>query len=334
MASTPPPGRPPAADYVTNPLVPQIADPFCRRHADGFYYFTGSVPAYDRIELRRAVTLQELAFVEPRTVWRRHESGPMSEHIWAPELHHIDGCWYLYFAAGRADAIWDIRMYVLENPSANPLEGDWRERGPIRTDWDSFSLDATTFEHRGRRYLVWAQGDPAIPGNSNLYIAALENPWTIRGPQVLLTRPEFDWECDGFLVNEGPAVLHRHGRLFLAYSASATDSRYCMGLLTADESSDPLDPASWVKSPLPVFQSSAENHVHGPGHNSFTTSPDGATDLLVYHARPYPRTVGDPLYDPNRQTRIQRISWPDPHGLPDFGTPVADGPHFFAPAGA
>jgi GH43 family beta-xylosidase len=36
----------------------------------------------------------------------------MSHHIWAPELHFIDGKWYLYFTAGRADAIWDIRLYV------------------------------------------------------------------------------------------------------------------------------------------------------------------------------------------------------------------------------
>jgi hypothetical protein len=49
-------------EYVTNPVVPQRADPWVYRHTDAWYYFTGSVPAYDRIELRRARTLQGLAF--------------------------------------------------------------------------------------------------------------------------------------------------------------------------------------------------------------------------------------------------------------------------------
>jgi len=313
-------------EYLVNPLVPHRADPWCYRHTDGHYYFTGSVPAYDRIELHVAPTLRELAFAEPVVVWRKHPSGPMSWHIWAPELHHIDGCWYLYFAAGRADAIWDIRIYVLANPATDPTTGSWTEKGQLLTGWDSFSLDATTFAHQGVRYLVWAQKDPAIAGNTNLYIAAMENPWTIRGPQVLLTKPEFDWETDGFLVNEGPAILKRNGRIFLTYSASATDSRYCMGLLTAADSADLLDPASWTKSPRPVFATAPGAGQFGPGHNSFTTSADGTVDVLVYHARPYPHTMGDPLYDPNRQARAQRFDW-DSNGGPDFATPVPDGPH-------
>jgi GH43 family beta-xylosidase len=315
-------------EYVLNPLVPHRADPWVYRHTDGRYYFTGSVPAYDRIELIAAPTLRELSFAEPTVVWRKHDRGPMSWHIWAPELHHIDGRWYLYFAAGRAEAIWDIRIYVLENESPDPRTGIWQEKGQIETNWDSFSLDATTFAHRGVRYLVWAQKDPAIAGNTNLYIAAMENPWTIRGRQALLTRPEFDWETAGFLVNEGPAVLHRNGRLFLTYSAAATDERYCMGLLTAYEGSDLLDPASWTKAPRPVFESSATNRQFGPGHNSFTTTADGTGDVLIYHARPYRQIVGDPLYDPNRQARAQRIAWAV-DGTPDFGGPVPDGPHFF-----
>ncbi len=315
----------PDAEFVTNPVVPQRADPWCYKH-NGCYYFTGSVPAYDRIELRKASSLQGLAFAEPVTVWRKHDSGPMSYHIWAPEIHFIQGRWYLYFAAGRAEAIWDIRMYVLENESADPTQGTWIEKGQIQTNWDSFSLDATTFEHKGVLYLAWAQNDPAIAGNTNLYIAEMENPWTIRGRQIQLTRPEFAWEIEGFLVNEGPAVLKKNGRIFLTYSASATDHRYCMGLLAADEDSDLLNPESWDKSSHCIFCSSAENGQFGPGHNSFTTSADDSVDVLVYHARSYQKTVGDPLYDPNRHARMQRIDWAA-DGTPHFSAPVPDGPH-------
>jgi GH43 family beta-xylosidase len=228
-------------------------------------------------------------------IWRKHARGPMSHHIWAPELHHIDGRWYIHFAAGRAEAIWDIRMYVLENSGANPLEGDWIEKGQIRTAWETFSLDATTFEHRGVRYLVWAQKDPDIRGNTNLYIARMDTPWSIVQPQVMLTQPEFEWEQIGYWVNEGPAVLIRNGRVFLTYSASATDANYCIGLLTADEGADLLDPASWTKSPVQYSPRGPSTGQYGPGHNSFTTTPDGATDILIYHARNYGRIEGEAL---------------------------------------
>ena len=315
---------PPVASYP-NPLIPQRADPFILRHSDGFYYFTATVPEYDRIELRRAPTIDGLAATEPKTVWRKHATGPMGAHIWAPELHHIDGKWFIYFAAGAAEKVWDIHIYVLENAAANPLEGEWIERGQLRTQWETFALDATTFEHRGTRYLVWAQRDPSVKNNTDLYIAKMASPTAIVGTPVRLSRPELDWEKVRYEVNEGPAVLIRNGRVFVTYSASGTGAEYCMGLLTADENADLLDPKSWHKSHTPVYTTSEAAGIFGPGHNNFTVAEDGATDLLVYHARNYRDIVGDPLRDPNRHTRIQPIRWRK-DGTPDFGTPLPETP--------
>ena len=308
----------------TNPIVQQRADPWVYRHTDGYYYFSATVPEYDRIELRRAATIQELGTAEPTVVWRKHATGAMGAHIWAPEIHFINGKWYIYFAAGSAEAIWNIRIYVLENASANPLEGTWEEKGQLQTNWESFALDATTFEHNGARYLVWAQKDPKICGNTNLYIAAMCNPWTISGAQVMLSKPEYPWEQILFWVNEGPAVIKKHGKIFLSYSASGTDANYCLGLLTASETSNLLDATSWSKSPASVFKMSRETSQYGPGHNCFTVSPDGTEDILVYHARNYEKISGDPLNDPNRHTRAQKLNW-NSDGTPNFGILVADG---------
>ena len=38
---------------AANPLVRQRADPHITYHRDGWYYFTATVPEYDRLELRR-----------------------------------------------------------------------------------------------------------------------------------------------------------------------------------------------------------------------------------------------------------------------------------------
>jgi GH43 family beta-xylosidase/acetyl esterase/lipase len=306
-----------------NPILEQRADPWVYLHTDGFYYFIATVPEWDRLEMRRADSINGLRTAEPVVIWRAHEEGDMAQKIWAPELHRIDDAWYIHVAAAPHTDTWGVRMYVLENRSPNPMEGEWTEKGRIHTGWDSFSLDATTFEHRGTRYLVWAQMKESREGNSDLYIAAMENPWTIRGPQVLLSTPEQPWETRSLLVNEGPAVLGRNGRIFITYSANATDHTYCLGLLTADEDSNLLDPASWTKSG-PVMESNPEHRQFGPGHNSFTQTKDGQ-DVIVYHARPA-RVFRDPLGEPNRHTRAQLFTW-NPDGTPDFGAPLPNHPN-------
>lgn len=313
----------PAVSY-TNSLAERRADGQIYKHTDGYYYFTATAPEYDRIILRRATTIQGLATAPETVIWTKHATGEMGAHIWAPEIHFIDGKWYVYFAAGRADDIWKIRMYALESSAANPMTGSWGEKGRIATPMDSFALDATTFTVGGTRYLSWAQHDPAIATNSNVYIAKMAGPTTIVGTPTRLTVPTYGWETTGFKVNEGPAFIQRGDKVFLSYSASATDSNYCLGLLSASASANLLDPAAWTKSPTPVFKSNEATGQYGPGHNFFTKSEDGGSDILVYHDRGYKDISGDPLNDPNRRTRVQKLYW-NADGTPNFGIPVADG---------
>lgn len=300
------------------PLVRQTADPYVYFHKDGYYYFTYSCPEYDRIEIRRAWSVKGLEEARPLTVWRKHADGPMSWHIWAPELHYIDSKWYLYFAAGRAEDPWWIRTWVLENTSQDPFCGEWVEKGMLVPEWDSFMLDTTVFENKGKHFAVWAQKSPEKTENSCLYLAEMSSPYELKFPVTLLTRPEFDWECRGFKVNEGAAVLKRNGKIFITYSASATDATYCMGLLYADENADLTKAQSWTKLEKPVLVTDEAAGIFGPGHNSFTTSRDGKTDYLVYHARPYAEVdLAFALYDPNRHAWVKKIRY-DEKGFPVF----------------
>jgi len=307
---------------LLKPLILQRADPHISRHADGHYYMTASVPQYDRIELRRASTIEGLVDAALFDVWRKPDTGPCSELIWAPELHFNEGAWYVYFAAAPTRAIKDglfqHRMYAIRCADADPITGRWEFLGQVDTGVDSFCLDATTFTHRGQLYYLWAQKDPAIAGNSNLYIALMQTPWQLAGPPVMLSKPEFDWECKGFLVNEGPSVLQSRGKVFISYSASATDENYAMGLLWADEDADLLDPKRWHKSRTPVMSTCHEHGIYGPGHNSFTTGASEEEVLLVYHARTYTEIEGDPLWNPDRHTFIKPMRW-SKDGMPLFG---------------
>ncbi len=298
------------------PWILQRADPYILRAGDGSYYFTASVPEYDRIILRRAGTLEGLRDAPETEIWHKHESGPQSIHIWAPELHFLFGKWYIYYAGGDRDDIWAIRPYVLECTGSDPIKDAWVEKGKMTCAADdefsfrAFSLDATVFEVNGSWYYIWAEKVGVGRQISNLYIARMKNGYTLDTVQVLLTTPDYDWERRGFWVNEGPAVIRRNGRVYVTYSASDTGINYCMGMLTADEDSDLLDPLSWKKERYPVLCSSTEHTVYGPGHNSFTTDSEGE-DILVYHARTETEIVGDPLYNPNRHTMLMRIRWED-----------------------
>ncbi len=296
---------------TVRPFIEQRADPYILRHGD-WYYFTASVPEFDRIILRKSRTLKGLADATEKTVWIRHQEGDMSCNIWAPELHYVDGQWVIYFAAARAGAdesgCYDHRTYALINPDPDPLEGKFSEAGKIDTGWESFTLDSTTTVYGGVRYFIWAQRDRNIPGNSNLYIARMKNALALALPAVRLSIPEFDWECQGFLVNEGPGCLQHNGRLYVTYSGSATDERYAVGLLTLKSGGNPLQAEDWEKSREPVLVTERENGLYGPGHNSFTRDEEG-NDILVFHARPYPGFRGTALSDPNRHCFLRKITW-------------------------
>lgn len=297
-----------------NPIAEKRADPWVYKSDDGTYYLIATVPAYDRIVLRKASSINGLKHATEKVLWNKHRTGEMGSHIWAPELHKVDGKWYIYFAAGEAVDIWKIRMFALSNPAKDPMDGTWTEEGRIVTRENSFSLDATSFEHYGKRYLIWAQtrGD-----GTALILSQMASATKLTGPEVIITKPDLAWERKGHNVNEGPAVIKRNGKIFVTYSASATDFNYCMGLVWIDDKADLLSATNWYKSPQPVFYTNEALKRYGPGHNSFTIAEDGKTDIMIYHARDYRDIKGDPLGDPNRHTRARVLCWKE-DGFPDF----------------
>ncbi|URN92504.1 MAG: family 43 glycosylhydrolase [Candidatus Pristimantibacillus lignocellulolyticus] len=314
--------------YYSNPIVLERADPWIYEHSDGYYYMIASVPEYDRLEVRRALTVTSLAYADPIVVWEKNETGIMSKNIWAPEMYNIDGKWYIYFSAAREGSDFDHRMYVLENSSDNPLEGEWELKGQIRTGHEVFQIDASLFEHQGTWYIMWSGA--GAKGNS-LYMAPLENPWTIAESRIMLTEPEYDWEIiNGARVTEGPQVIKHRDRIFITYSASFCDANYNMGALSANVNSDLMDPASWEKTHEPIFVSNADANAYGPGHGSFVESPDSTELIHVYHGVD---GVGKGFgCDKARNIRIQPYQYDD-QGQPDLGDPVSRGYTIPSPSG-
>ena len=112
-----------------------------------------------------------------------------------------------------------------------------------------------------------------------------------------------------------------NGRVFLAFSASATGPEYCIGLMYADENADLLDINSWTKLSEPLLTSDDLIGEYGPGHNSFVKDENGEW-VFVYHSRDEKCFKGecgfgdeDPLYDPCRSARKRKVQW-DENGFP------------------
>lgn len=302
--------------------IQKRADPYVYKHTDGTYYFTASLPDYDGIALRKADKLFDLKDAPEKMIWKKHDKGIMSFHVWAPELHFIFGKWYIYFAAGDVDDTWAIRPYVLECRGDDPFNDEWIEKGMMQcSDEDpfsfrAFSLDATVLENHGEYYFIWAEKVGVGKQISNLYIAKMESATKLSTVQVLLTTPDYDWERVGFWVNEGPAFIKHDGKIYMTYSASETGVAYCIGMLSADENDDLLDPKSWTKRRMPVLKTSEELKIYGPGHNSFTVNDEGEP-VMIYHARTEAEIVGNPLYNPNRHAMVMKVKWNE-SGEPEF----------------
>lgn len=316
----------------TEIFIKDRADPYVTKGSDGWYYFTASYPmygstdseGYDRVILRRAKTIDGLACAEEKVIWDEKYSDTAHRFIWAPEIHEIGGRWYVLFAAsGSADNVWDINCHCIACKGNDPYECDWEDKGkftaPDDFSFTRFSLDMTHFECSSKHYVAWAQHG----GNSNVYIATVnpEEPWKTTCPAVLLTKPEYDWESVNIPVNEGPAFMKHNGRVFMAFSASATGPEYCIGLMYADENADLTDPAVWTKLSEPVLTSDDLVGEYGPGHNSFVKDENGEW-VFVYHSRDEKcfngecgYADGDPLYDPCRSARKRKVLW-DKNGMP------------------
>lgn len=309
-----------------NPLLPSGPDPWVFQK-DDFYYYTHTLG--NRIGLAKTKAISQLKDHPLTTVWTPPPGTSYSSNLWAPELHHLNGKWYVYFAADDTRDI-NHRMYVLENAAADPTTGEWVFKGKISDTSDKWAIDGTVLEHKGQMYFIWSgwrgENDPGI---QQLYIAKMTNPWTLEGERVMLSEPVYPWERHG-LVNEGPQVLKNPaGQVFLVYSASGcwTDN-YALGLLSLKEGGNPLVPGDWTKKPNPVFTTRPQSNSYGPGHNSFFKSPDGKEDWIIYHANSLPAQGCGNMRNP----RMQPFSW-NPDGTPNFGEPVNIGSPINRPSG-
>ncbi|KAK4980207.1 hypothetical protein LTR42_000514 [Elasticomyces elasticus] len=303
-------------------------DPWITHTNDKFFLtFTGNT----RIPMWEASSLIGLYDrFERWPVYMAPLLGPTSERLWAPELHCLQGRWYIYFAgADKLQGNRSHRMYVLGGPleGQDPHQGPWELLGPIAgMDQRQWAIDGTVFDIDGVLYFSYS-GWPRRDDHSNgwedrservqeLFILRLSDPTTASSDTVMISHPTQTWERldeHGPAIIEGPQWLesptsHWRG---IVYSCSASwTSHYKMATLKY-LGGDPLDPKEWQKSDKPLLQNREDGvGPYGPGHGCYLHA--GGETVALFHA-----TDRDTDGNQNRRCRMQRVRW-TPSG-PDMG---------------
>lgn len=275
----------------------------------GFYYYC-EARGKKHIYIRRSRTIAGIGQDPGVCVWSAPCRGRNSDNLWAPELHLLDGRWFIYYAADNGNNP-NHRMWVIECDSIDP-QGKYACRGCL--DTQGWAIDGTILQmDHGQRFFVWSGWPGHVNGQQNLYIAPMSDPATLCSPRQLLTTPDQAWERVDMPICEGPQVLRRNGDVFIVYSASGSwTPDYCLGMLHC-RNSDVMNPAAWQKHG-PVFHKTDD--VWGVGHCSFVKSLCQTEDWIVYHSK----TSLQPGWE-DRDVHAKRFTW-DTRGLPDFGEPT------------
>lgn len=331
----------------TNPLLPTGARPWATFYKGEYFYLQDSD---DRIILWRTGDITKLSNAPRKEVWIPKDKNS-AFHLWAPELHRINNKWYIYFAAddGNTD---NHQLYVIENEAEDPFDGEFTMKGRIKTDKENnWAIHPSVFEHRNELYMIWSgwQTRRIEAETQCIYIAKMENPWTLATERVLISKPEYEWERqwinpDGsktgypIYVNEDPQFFYTKNKdkILIYYAASGTwTPYYSVGMLSANADSDILNPASWTKAESPVFTQNAENQVFATGTPCFIPSPDEKEIYFLYQARsiekePYGSLPSGPM--DTRSPRLQKMEWDD-NGFPVFGEALSESEKIVKPSG-
>ena len=309
------------ADYgvskFTNPIC-KAADPCIVKNPEGpgyYYVYSTDKAIYSEFALSPA----DFRFDCKNVIFRADHDSDCRLNIWAPELHRIDGKWYIYFCAWGTDET-GRRLFVISGDDPMKPFGDRKRIGG--NTGDIHGIDETVFEYKGKLYTAYSSNDGWSPVQRILF-AEMESPTAMKNDKwVPISKPEYDWEQFGRPVNEGPVALKRNGRLYIIYSCSAADTdSYRLGVLEFT-GGNIMDPANWKKHPKSILTGMGE--IQGTGHCTFTEDADGETWCVFHCNRPH--DPAEPMKWVDRFLCLQPVIWIN--DVPTF-SPVSEKPKYF-----
>lgn len=269
--------------------------------ANGVFYLTFTLA--NRIEIWESPMMEDFHNPRKTVIWHPQPGTPWSADIWAPELHWLNGVWYVYATASHPGAGNPAhRTIVLRSRNQDPMDASgWEFLGPLKGMPEQFSIDATVFSPNGQDlYVCWSGWPPGDNSDTqqNLYVTQMVSPEEVVAESILppscIAKADLPWERfenNRRGINEGPTWLNLPNGAFtgIIYSGHASfTSEYKLGVLRlASPTADPLDPKSWIKRPTPLLlNEQSRPGPYAPGHASFLPSPHPGDPRVfcIYHA--------------------------------------------------
>jgi beta-xylosidase len=202
--------------------------------------------------------------------------------VWAPDIAHIDGRFFIYFPAAGSN--WVV--------TAETIHGPWSK--PARLDIDNID-PGHVIGPNGQRYLYVSRGDMAPLSQDGLTVTGSQrhvyDGWPI---------PD-DWLVECFCL-EGPKLFRRDDTYYLLSAQGGTAGPATSHMIVVARSESPEGP--WRNSPRNplVHTNSPAERWWSQGHGTLVEAGDGSW-WTVHHAyeKGY-HTLG-------RQTLMLPVEW-------------------------
>jgi beta-xylosidase len=296
----------PANTYL-NPVgdsTLRMGDPFVMQH-DGKYYLYGTA-GRDGFKCWSSDNLRDWTY-EGYAFQETADSFGESNY-WAPEVIHYQGKFYMtYSCKPKDEAAYPDMMLICLAESDSPT-GPFTDKYAPWIDQGYSCIDAHIFVDDDTQPYVYFDRVGYIGKWPDGYMFGIiyamqldQKSLQPTGDTVRIAEAQQEWEnpqSDFSRCNEGAFVFKENGKYYLTYSANHwRDPFYGIGYATSDH---PLGP--WTKpADNPLVAKDSLRGIFGPGHNSFTRSPDGKELFMVYHTHVSHE-------DKDRTVNIDRVS--------------------------
>ncbi len=290
---------------AANPIVDGwYADPQVRRFGDTWWLFPTRSHAFkDQVALDAFSSKDLKTWTKHANILTTNEVKWAKGAVWAPDVHEVNGKYYLFFGANdtypasgrRADdepckepglqRYGGIGVAVADKP-----EGPYRDllgKPLIDRFWNAAQpIDQYVFLYKGSWYMVyggWGRCNLVKLSNDFKSLIPLEDGKMWR-----------DFTPKGYV--EGSVIFERKGKWYFMYSAGAwTRDNYCVNYSVSDS---PFGPYEYKGSVMGTQRPLAT----GAGHHSMICVPGTDDWYICYHRRPIPSKGSN-----HRVTCIDRI---------------------------
>ncbi|QRV78530.1 glycoside hydrolase family 43 protein [Ceratobasidium sp. AG-Ba] len=79
---------------------------------------------WSNLQITRATSMAGLKTASPKVVWKDTTTNRAC-NMWAPEIHQVEGSWYIYYTAGPCSDSSGIRIHAIKASSSDLWAATW-----------------------------------------------------------------------------------------------------------------------------------------------------------------------------------------------------------------